>query len=225
MALGRPFDLPKHVGNTRGARSVQRILEAAARLFGTEGFQGASMHAVARAAGVSKGLLHYHFRSKEHLLIEAQRATFRQIHRRFDDRFRMGERGLEPAIEALDALWEAVSDMRSWTPFMVETMSQSIGNASLREAVDEFYEEAMGLLEGGIREVFADDLDRLVLPPERLAFLVRTGLHGLVIELSRARSEAEIAAVHQAYRDLRDQFATVALRPRPSPAPPPEEAR
>src|SRR5205809_487893 len=89
----------------RGTRSIHRILDAAARMFGREGFQGASMGSVAAAAGVSKGLLHYHFQSKEHLLIEAVRATFRQLHLRFDERFRRGDRGLEPALEALDSLW------------------------------------------------------------------------------------------------------------------------
>ena len=59
------------------------------------------MARVAEAAGVSKGLLHYHFHSKEHLLIEAIRAAFRQIYRRFDERYLRGERGLDAALEAL----------------------------------------------------------------------------------------------------------------------------
>ena len=41
-------------------------------------------------AGVPIGLLRYHFRSKDHLLIEAWRATFRRIHERFEDRFDHG---------------------------------------------------------------------------------------------------------------------------------------
>ena len=211
MSIRESFQLPQRVGNSRGARSVQRILEAAASLFGREGFQGASMHAVARAAGVSKGLLHYHFRSKEHLLLEAQRATFRQIHRRFDDRFRSGERGLDTALEALDALWEAIREMHGWAPFMVETMSQAIGNRPLRADVDAFYAEAMEMLEGGIRTVFADHLDELNYPPERLARMVRAGMHGLVVELAWAQSESDLEQVATTYADLRDLFAAGAL--------------
>ena len=45
----------------RGTRTIRRILDAAASSFGEQGFRGASMSAVAKAAGVSKGLLHYHF--------------------------------------------------------------------------------------------------------------------------------------------------------------------
>ena len=214
-----PFDLPARVGNTRGARSVQRILEAAANLFGTEGFQSASMHAVARAAGVSKGLLHYHFRSKEHLLIEAQRATFRQIHRRFTERFEQGDRGMATALEAFDALWEAVRDMRMWTPFMVETMGEAIGDRPLRDDVDAFYAEAMQLLEEGIETVFEAERDRMQLSPRRIARLVRIGMHGLVVELAWARCDDDVAQTEQSYRDLRDLFARAAFSPLPEDSP------
>jgi AcrR family transcriptional regulator len=199
----------KRAGDPRSARSIRRILDAAARLFGTEGYQRASMSAVARAAGVSKGLLHYHFRSKEHLLIEAQQATFRAIHDRFADRFARGERGTRTALEGLDALWSAIWQMRRWTPFMVETMSLAAQQAPVRTHVDQFFDEAMPMLENGIREVFADDLERLAIPPERLARVIRTGLHGLVVELAYCRTEDDLANVQLAYEDMRNLFEAV----------------
>lgn len=199
--------------SSRGARSIQRILDAAARMFGREGFQGASMGQVAAAAGVSKGLLHYHFHSKEHLLIEAVRATFRQLHARFDDRFQRGDRGLPTALDALDALWATIRDMHAWAPFMVETLSLSTQRGDLRQDLQAFYDESTGLLEQGIARVFEGLEGRPVLPPERLARLVRLCLHGLVVELAHARTEADRAAVEQSYRDLRDLFARVAVSP------------
>ncbi len=215
-----PFAIPSRGANSRGARSVQRIVEAAAKMFGKEGFQGASMHAVARAAGVSKGLLHYHFRSKEHLLLEAQRATFRQIHRRFIDRFEHGERGLEPALEALDALFQALLDLHVWAPFMVETMSMATHDGPLKEDVDAFYQEAMTLLLEGIHNVFEHEIERLAVPPQRLARMVRTGMHGLVVELAIAQTPEAISEVKQTYADLRMLFAQSALNaPKPQVAP------
>lgn len=44
------------------------ILQAAATLFAEKGYQNVSTEEVARTAGVSKGLVHYHFSSKEDLL-------------------------------------------------------------------------------------------------------------------------------------------------------------
>ena len=190
----------------RGARSMQRILDAAARLIGDAGFEGATMKAVARAAGVSKGLLHYHFQSKEHLLIEAQRATFRQIHLRFEERFEQGEGGVPTAIDALDALWGSIRDMRDWAPFMVEAWSLAGTTAGVREHLDTFYAEAEELLETGIRRAFGDDVDKLMVPPERLVQMVRTGLHGLTVELALAQGAEDLARIDQTYLDTRQQF-------------------
>lgn len=187
----------------RGARTVTRILDAAGRMFSRDGFERASMHDVAEAAGVSKGLLHYHFKSKEHLLIEAQRAVFRLIYRRFEERFRQGQRGLGPALETLDALWQAVRELRVQAPFLVETVALGAREPAVREQVDSFYTEATGLLERGIAEVFREDTRSLVLPPARLARLVRVALHGLVVELALARSEADLAVIDASYADLR----------------------
>jgi AcrR family transcriptional regulator len=196
----------------RAARSIKRILDAAAHLFGAQGFEGASMNAVARAAGVSKGLLHYHFESKEHLLIEAQRATFHQIHLRFEERFKKGDRGIQTALDGIDTLWSAVCDMRAWAPFIVQTMSLAGQNRPIRGAVDDFLNESMTLLERGIRNVFIDELSNMAVPPHRLAMLIRTALHGLVVELSYARTPFQLSRVDQAYQDFRNFFGALILQ-------------
>lgn len=195
---------------------AQRILEAAARIFGRDGFQGATMNAVAAAAGVSKGLLHYHFQSKEHLLIEAQTAVFRQVYRRFEERVQRGERGLSPALEGLDALYQSVRELRAWAPFMVETLSLSTGNPAVRARLDQFYSESMPLLEQGIEQAFAADARRMVLPTDRMAFLLRVCLHGLIVELVHARTEDDLKRVDQAYQDMRWLFARHALSGMPA---------
>lgn len=48
----------------------REILEGARRVFRAEGFDGASMDKIARAAGVSKGTLYVYFRNKEDLFME-----------------------------------------------------------------------------------------------------------------------------------------------------------
>lgn len=204
----------------RGTRTIRRILDAAASSFGEQGFRGASMSAVAKAAGVSKGLLHYHFKDKDELLLEAQRVAFRRIHESFDARFEQGEVGLDTALEALDALWASVREIRSWAPFLLETMSLTAQYGPVRRQLDAFYDEVNALLEDGVRKVFAADADRMRLPPERLALIVRTTVHGLVVELAFARSPADLARLDQLYLDLRWIFSQVALEVAEAPADP-----
>src|SRR5882757_10839544 len=61
-----------------GARSLsgekaQRIVEAMRRSVARRGTAGATFDHVSREAGVSRGLLHYYFGTKEQLLVEAVR--------------------------------------------------------------------------------------------------------------------------------------------------------
>ncbi len=196
----------------KARRSVARILDAATRVFGTRGYEGATMGAVAEEAGVSKGLLHYHFKSKHHLLIEAQRAVLRQIHKRFLAQAQRGDRGLTSALSGIDALWQAVTELQSHAPFMVEVMSISAHDGPARDPFRSYAEECTTMLQDGIEHVFTEEeLGQLVVPPDRIAFLVRVALQGLIVELAQAREPAERERVAQAYSDFRDQFARMVL--------------
>jgi AcrR family transcriptional regulator len=199
----------------RAAKSVKRILDAAATLFGKEGYQGSSMKAVARAAGVSKGLLHYHFNSKEHLLFEAQSAAFQRIHLRFEEKFKQGEQGMETALEGLDTLWESIRELQTWAPFMVQTMSLTSKAGTVKGLVDAFYTDSMALLTSGIEKAFRGRLDQLIVPPERLAWMVRATLHGLVIELAYASTPTELERIDQVYQDMRLAFSHFAITATP----------
>jgi len=59
---------PHDVTRPRGAETKDRLLDAAEKLFGERGFDGASMRALTHAAGVSVSAANYHFGSKEELL-------------------------------------------------------------------------------------------------------------------------------------------------------------
>ena len=191
---------------------MQRILDAAAGVFGHSGYDKATLLDVARAAGVSKGLLHYHFQSKEQLLIEAQRATFRRIAARIETRTRQTDQGLHMGLEALDTLWDSVMEMRDWAPFMLETLSMGTHNTATRSQLDRFYGESMDLLEKSLVRVFGSDVERLMLPPARLARLIRTTLEGLIVELAFSKSDQDIKEVQQAYQDFRMLFENVILK-------------
>ena len=172
------------------------------------------MSAVAKAAGVSKGLLHYHFKNKDELLLEAQKEAFRRIYEEFDARFEEGD-GMETALEALDALWGSVREVRSWAPFLLETMSLTAQYPPVKRQLDAFYDDVMQLLEDGVRRVFYSQADSMPIPPERLAWIVRTSVHGLVVELAYVRSPEDLERLDQIYQDLRYIFSRVALEAGP----------
>lgn len=169
------------------------------------------MGAVAAEAGVSKGLLHYHFDSKDHLFLETQQAFFRELHRRFSERADRGDGGVTSALEALDAAWEAILGFHGGAAFVVETLALSNQDTALGQRVSDFYDESTHLLEDALAQLFAADLPRLAVPPERMAMLFRILSEGMVVELARARTDDDLARVEQAYRDFRDLFARFVL--------------
>jgi len=62
----------------RAEETRQRLLEAAIEMFTTVGFEGATAAALEEEAGVQRGLLRYHFDSKEALWREAVDLAFTQ---------------------------------------------------------------------------------------------------------------------------------------------------
>ena len=115
------------------------------------------------------------------------------------------------ALEALDAAWEAIRDLHGGAAFVVETLALSNHDSALGRRVADFYDESTALLEDAIAQVFSSDLDQLAVPPERMAVLLRVLSEGLVVELARARTEAELIRVDRAYRDFRDLFGRFVL--------------
>ena len=84
----------------RTARKRQAILEAATQVFLSEGFAGASMDAVAAAAGVSKPTVYNHFADKQQLFEQIVRDMIEGIARPFYDQLlSLGEtRDLENSL-------------------------------------------------------------------------------------------------------------------------------
>jgi AcrR family transcriptional regulator len=95
----------------------ERLLDAAERLFAERGFEGASLRAVTQAAGTSVSAAHYHFGSKEALLVatvrrraepvaEARNARLAEIERRAGD-------GPLPLEDVLDAFLRPIFEERA----------------------------------------------------------------------------------------------------------------
>ncbi|WP_174945283.1 TetR/AcrR family transcriptional regulator [Burkholderia contaminans] len=64
------MDNPRQIGNRRGQKSRQEILDAAARVMSAYGYAGTSMSALVEATGIPKSAIYHHFGSKAGLLAE-----------------------------------------------------------------------------------------------------------------------------------------------------------
>jgi AcrR family transcriptional regulator len=103
-----------------------RIVEAMRASVGARGFNASTFDQVARAAGVSRGLLHYYFGTKERLLVEAVRREVELRHEQLDSSMA----GANSADEVLAALVQAFEEFLGDGPnpavmfFEVVTLAQ-----------------------------------------------------------------------------------------------------
>jgi TetR/AcrR family transcriptional repressor of bet genes len=127
----------------RRAQIVDGLLTVMARA----GYDGASIQAIARAAGLAPGLLHYHFESKQEILHELVSALVERLRARY--RLRLEAAGEEPQAR-LRAFVEAHlaqgsdADPRavaSWVVIAAEAVRQpevrSLYGASVAERLGE----------------------------------------------------------------------------------------
>jgi AcrR family transcriptional regulator len=92
-----------------GEQTRKKILSAAEALFSEKGYDGTGVEAVARAAGVNKALIYYHFKDKRDLFL----AMFREIMNELDNH----------------------ADFRSSIPDMSEKIRQEIEFCARRDKI------------------------------------------------------------------------------------------
>lgn len=92
--MSSPTSIGEPASSTLSVREVQR-LETRARLFdaavaeiGRSGLAGADVSTIAAAAGVARGTFYFHFPTKEHVVVEVERAQEAKIVARLGTRQR-----------------------------------------------------------------------------------------------------------------------------------------
>lgn len=121
----------------------RRILESALQLLRTRGIDDFSVEAVARGAGVAKGLVIYHYRSRAHLLRQCGSA----LHADRRDRLRRARESV-PGIGGIDACWDelrrqtADGTTRAWLGLL------AVGAAPSPEETDPDTVAITGVLDG-----------------------------------------------------------------------------
>jgi AcrR family transcriptional regulator len=151
---------------------AQRIIAAMRSSVGRRGAAGSTFDHVAREAGVSRGLLHYYFGSKERLLVEVVRHDCHVRNRNMDER--LAQAGSEDEI--LDALVvglnEFLEDDAGGQAVIYEMLSASRHSEEIRAELAELYRQWRERLAGWLRVKERDGVIRLQAEPEAVASIL-----------------------------------------------------
>ncbi len=117
-------------------RKYEDVINGAKEVFLTQGFEGASVDAIAKAAGVSKATLYSYFPDKKAMYIAvAQEKYHHQIE--------LAQAEMDPCLKAEDCLRFAAYKIvfETLTPFSRDVFRLSVGEAArFPEISKEFYE-------------------------------------------------------------------------------------
>jgi AcrR family transcriptional regulator len=120
---------------------AQRIVDAMRDSVARRGAAGSTFEHVAREAGVSRGLLHYYFGTKERLLVEVVRRDTELRTDRLDERLE----GAKSVDDVLGALVASLTDMIDNEPnfflLLYELFSAGRRNPEIQKEVGQLFEK------------------------------------------------------------------------------------
>jgi AcrR family transcriptional regulator len=148
---------------------ARRILAAMRTSVGTRGAAASTFDHVAREAGVSRGLLHYYFGSKDRLLVEVCRHDCEARIQAMDERL-AGADSVDAIIAALVlSLEEFLEDEPGTQAVVYELLSVSRHSEEIRAELAELYRRWRLHLADALRQKQAEGIVRLQGDPETVA--------------------------------------------------------
>jgi AcrR family transcriptional regulator len=130
------------------SEKAQRIVDAMRTCVGTRGATGATFDHVAREAGVSRGLLHYYFGTKERLLVEVVRRDCDLRMERISDTTASAS-SPDELLGALGAsLLELMDDNPEFFVILLELHTLAQQNAEIATELAELHRRVRGHLAG-----------------------------------------------------------------------------
>jgi AcrR family transcriptional regulator len=163
---------------------AQRIIEAMRASVGKRGAAGSTFDHVAREAGVSRGLLHYYFGSKERLLVEVVRHDCEVRIKVMDERLaRAGS--VDAIVQALvHGLEEFIEEEPGSQAVTYEMLSASRHSEEIRSELAELYRRWRSHLADALRAKEREGVVKLQAEPESVAAVLFALGDGFGIQLS-----------------------------------------
>ena len=163
--------------STSSSSSRDRLLAAAAERLASAGAAALSLQDVAHAAGVSKGLIHYHFRDREALLVETVNWLAALAVRR--ERRALAE--VTP-VGAVDSMWRWLDAELARGELRVLVELAGAREESVRDAARAAAEARRDAAAETVRTLFSTLALRPRVEPEMLAEAIVAFIDGLAVQ-------------------------------------------
>lgn len=183
------------VNASEATDTIERILDATVAVVADRGLDETTMKMIAERAGVSKSLLHYHFQSKEELLVQALNYMARYVVGQARTGESCSDRSVERAVaEAREAFGRLQSDATRLS-FFTAMYAGGIHSYRLALEMQRFHQQEEELIQGLIHRSMGPEAEqKLNLGIGQTIRLVQTVIIGLTILRSLGADQSESMA-------------------------------
>lgn len=162
---------------------AKRIVAAMRTCVGRHGAAGSTFDVIAREAGVSRGLLHYYFGSKERLMVEVVRADCDARVSALEEQL-ASARTVDEIVAVLVQTLEAfVADEPGVQAVVYEMLSASRRSEEIRAELGELYRRWRTSLADALREKEREGVVKLDADPEAVASMLYALGDGVGLQL------------------------------------------
>ena len=179
--------------------SRQQLVDVAIDCFALHGFQGTSIDRIARAAGVTKGALYYHFRDKEDLLLEAVKNRIGEFERHVLDAVAASDDTYERLKRVVDACF-VTATASNHRRFIITLMVEALDT---NPRLSEQFRKVLRRMRGFLADVIADGQRRgtmrLDVAPVDAAALIAGTIMGAEIQHYQDPGEVDLRRVLDAH--------------------------
>jgi AcrR family transcriptional regulator len=162
---------------------AQRIVEAMRVSVGKRGAAGSTFDVVAREAGVSRGLLHYYFGSKERLMVEVVRTDCDARVAALEEQLGAATTVDEIVAVLVQSLQAFVADEPGVQAVLYEMLSASRRSEEIRAELAELYRRWRDQLAEALREREQEGVVELDAEPEAVAAMLFALGDGMGLQL------------------------------------------
>jgi AcrR family transcriptional regulator len=158
-----------------------QMIEAAATVLARQGYEGTSMKEIAAEAGVSSGLLHYYFGTKDELLA----AIVRHTHDRLLTEWHDTVAGIEDPLDRIaSGLRQAAEKYRARPEFwqlLFDLYVVGLKNPIIHERLDEMMNDVIGQIADEVRRINSSIPVPSPIDPEDIAAVALAAIDGIAL--------------------------------------------
>ena len=151
----------------------EKILQAAFTVLSRQGYENTSIKNIAEEAGVAQGLVHYHYKSKQRLVLAVLEFVCHKVE--------LGVEGEAGALQAFEETKTMLRDSRATNALLIQLIGVSLHDDVIGPGVGDFIRSQRTHVEDIARQVLAErEMDPT--PARGIAAVVWGAIVGIMIQ-------------------------------------------